>query len=75
MVIGCGFTFNRAPVETEIASITAVNKEYGEPLGFGFVDPTEGIARLNEELKNAGIERVQEEMQRQIDEWKAANAS
>ncbi|MBZ0291939.1 MAG: ABC transporter substrate-binding protein [Anaerolineae bacterium] len=69
-----GFTFNRAPVETEIASVTAVGDEFGKPLNLGFVDPTEGIARLNEELKNAGIERVQEEMQRQIDEWKAANA-
>lgn len=70
-----GFTFNRLPVETEIASISAVGEEFGKPLNLGFVDPAEGIARLNQELKNAGIERVQEEMQRQIDEWKAANAS
>jgi putative aldouronate transport system substrate-binding protein len=66
-----GFTFDRAKVETEVASIAAVSTEFADPLGAGRVDPDEGIKRLNQALKDAGIERVRFEMQRQIDEWKA----
>ncbi|MBL8165117.1 MAG: ABC transporter substrate-binding protein [Anaerolineae bacterium] len=67
-----GFTFDRTPVETEIASISAVRTEFGDPLGSGVVDVDEGLARLNQALLDAGIERVRDEMQRQIDAWKSA---
>jgi putative aldouronate transport system substrate-binding protein len=69
-----GFTFNRAPVETEIASVSAVRQEFADPLGSGVVDVAEGIDRLNRALIDAGIERVRDEMQRQIDAWKSANS-
>jgi putative aldouronate transport system substrate-binding protein len=69
-----GFTFDPAPVETELASVTAVIQEFGDPLGSGVVDVDEGITRLNTALQDAGIERIREEAQRQIDEWKAANS-
>lgn len=67
-----GFTFDRAAVETEMASISAVLPEYADPVNTGLVDTTEGIAALNEALTGAGIERVREELQRQIDEWLSA---
>lgn len=69
-----GFTFDGSTVETEIASVTAVIQEFGDPMGSGLIDIDEGIARLNEELQAAGIEKIREEMQRQIDEWKAAKS-
>jgi putative aldouronate transport system substrate-binding protein len=67
-----GFTFDRSAVETEIASVSAVNQEFGNPLGSGVVDVDEGLSRLNQALLDAGIERVRDEMQRQIDAWKSA---
>ncbi len=69
-----GFTFDRKAVETEIASVSAVRDEFGSPLGSGIVDTKEGITKLNQALTDAGIERVRDEMQRQIDAWKAAQA-
>lgn len=67
-----GFTFDGSSVETEMASITAVAEEFGDPLGSGVVDVAEGIERLNQALDDAGIERVRDEMQRQIDAWKSS---
>jgi putative aldouronate transport system substrate-binding protein len=69
-----GFTFDGSAVDTEIASVSAVLQEFGDPLGSGLVDVEEGIATLNQALQDAGIERIREEMQRQIDEWKASNS-
>ncbi len=67
-----GFTFDVTPVETEIASLSGVRSEFVEPLTNGLVDPDEGITALVEAQRAAGIERVQEEMQAQIDAWKAS---
>lgn len=66
-----GFTFDRSAVETEMASISAVQQEFANPLGSGVVDVDEGLAKLNQALLDAGIERVRDEMQRQIDAWKS----
>lgn len=69
-----GFTFDRKTVETETAAISAAKKEFEDPLGGGIVDVAEGIAKLNEALRKAGIEKVRDEMQRQIEAWKAAQS-
>lgn len=69
-----GFTFDGSSVQTEIASISAVTQEFGDPLGSGLVDTDEGLARLNQALRDAGIERVRDEMQRQVDAWKSASS-
>jgi putative aldouronate transport system substrate-binding protein len=69
-----GFTFDVTPVETEIAALSGVQSEYVEPISYGLVDPADAIATLIQAQRDAGIERVQEEMQRQIDEWKASMA-
>lgn len=67
-----GFTFDRSAIETEMASISAVQQEYANPLGSGVVDVDEGLANLNQALLDAGIERVRDEMQRQVDAWKSS---
>jgi putative aldouronate transport system substrate-binding protein len=69
-----GFTFDVTPVETEIASLSGVRSEFVEPLTSGLIDPDEGIQALIDAQRAAGIERVQEEMQAQIDAWKASMA-
>ncbi len=66
-----GFTFDPAPVETEVASLSAVRAEFVEPVTYGLIDPAEGVPALIEAQRAAGIERVQEEMAAQIEAWKA----
>jgi putative aldouronate transport system substrate-binding protein len=67
-----GFAFDRTPVETEIAQVNAAAVELAMPLYHGWVDPEEAIPELIAALKEAGIEVIMEEMQRQLDEWKAS---
>lgn len=67
-----GFGFDPTPVKSELAQITSVLDEYKPALFTGSVDVDEYLGQLNEKLSAAGSETVREEMQRQIDEWKAS---
>lgn len=68
-----GFTPDRTPIQNEIAQISTVAKQYCDPLEKGLVDPATGIAECQAKLKEAGIDTVLAEIQRQIDEWAKAN--
>lgn len=66
-----GFTFNRKPVEKEIAQVNTVAKEY-EGLNRGrFENVDAKLAEYKTKLKEAGIDKIIAEMQKQIDEWAA----
>ncbi|WP_318616426.1 ABC transporter substrate-binding protein [Sporosarcina sp. YIM B06819] len=65
-----GFHFNNAPVRSEIAAITNISKEFYPALATGSVDPEEYLPKYNKKLKEAGIDKVLEEIQKQYDEWK-----
>lgn len=70
-----GFTFDTDNVQSEVAALSSVSTEFAEPLTVGLVspdDPERGIAALQQREIEAGIERVQEEIQRQIEEWVAS---
>ncbi|MGM0881370.1 MAG: ABC transporter substrate-binding protein [Bacillota bacterium] len=67
-----GFTFDPGPVQTEIANIMAVNDEYGPPLNTGAVSADEKLAVYIEKRKEAGIDKVIAEVQKQLDAWKLA---
>ncbi|GIN56132.1 ABC transporter substrate-binding protein [Lederbergia ruris] len=66
-----GFHFNSDPVRTEIASISNVSKEFYPALATGAVDPEENLPKFNQKLKDAGLDKVMAEIQKQFDEWKA----
>jgi putative aldouronate transport system substrate-binding protein len=69
-----GFTFDLANIQTEAAALSDISTQYGEPLVSGFVDPDDperGVAALQQRERDAGIERILAECQRQIDEWAA----
>lgn len=64
-----GFTFDRKPVENEIAQVNTIAKEY-ERLNRGMVDDIDAtLTEYKAKLKEAGIDKIIAEMQRQIDEW------
>lgn len=65
-----GFTFDNSPVKTQIAQLTAIFNEYKSIWNTGNMDLAKFPA-YQERLKKAGLEDVQKEMQKQINEWKA----
>ena len=66
-----GFQFDTDPVKTEVSQITSVTKEYGT-MDRGAEDPTPIYDEFVAKMKEAGIEKVKEEFERQLDDWKAA---
>jgi len=64
-----GFTFDRKPVETEIAQYTAIAAEYCAPVMNGWIEFEGNYELCVEKVKEAGIETIMEEAQTQIDAW------
>ena len=67
-----GFIFDPAPVQNEIAAVTNAYEELITSLGLGMVNPRAGIDELNSRLTAAGLYRIIEEKQRQLDAWAIA---
>lgn len=65
-----GFKFDTSKVSTEIAAINNVLEEFKASLYSGSVDIDEFLTKLNNKLKEQGIDKVITEMQSQINEWK-----
>lgn len=65
-----GFKFNPENVRNELASISNIVEEFKYTLYSGSVNVDEYLGKLNDKLKQQGIDKVIAEMQKQIDEWK-----
>lgn len=65
-----GFYFDTNPVRTEIAAISNVASEFSPALLTGSVDPEEYLPKANKKFKEAGLDKVMKEIQKQYDEWK-----
>lgn len=68
--VAFGFVFDPANVQNEIASVSAVVKEYELSLDTGAVDPETTMPQFLEKLEQAGSQIIIDEVQRQLDEWK-----
>lgn len=68
---GQGFTFDSSAVKDKVAAMSSVSAEYANALGSGLIDPVKHVPEYVEKLKNAGIEDVKAEVQRQLDVWLA----
>jgi putative aldouronate transport system substrate-binding protein len=67
-----GFSFDRTPVETEIAQVSAVLDEFGGPIVYGWEEDWQtALDDLLAMLDDAGLGTIKEEMQRQVDAWVA----
>lgn len=64
-----GFNFDITPVATEYFTLEQIYFKYRDILENGLVDPDEGLAMLNRELHENGIDEVVREKQRQFDKW------
>ena len=68
------FTFNPEAVATQVAAVDAVQSTYFDPLINGLVDDVDAtIEEFKEALDYAGMQDILDELQRQIDEFAAAN--
>lgn len=68
-----GFLFDASEVRTEVDACRAIIDKYENPLLCGVLDPETAIPRLLRELEIAGIDRVIEEKQRQLDAFGERN--
>lgn len=64
-----GFVFDTSAIETEFAACNNVHQQYFFPLVLGYTDAEAGLAEYEEKMKAAGIEKIMEEAQRQLDEY------
>lgn len=67
-----GFKFDTSKVSNEIAAINNVLEEFKSTIYSGSVDVDEYLNKLNQKLKDQGIDKVIAEMQTQLDAWKAS---
>ncbi|MBT2700945.1 ABC transporter substrate-binding protein [Bacillus sp. ISL-40] len=65
-----GFTFNPDPVKTEIAASTNVLNQYKVGIESGTLDPVKSLPVFNKKLKQAGLDKIMAEKQKQYDKWK-----
>lgn len=64
-----GFVFNPNPVKTEIENTTRVSQMYMPQLLTGAADPAQTYPEYEREMKEAGMERIIQESQKQLNEW------
>ena len=64
-----GFIFDSSKVKNEIVAISNVIDKYQGIAEAGLNDPDTTVAKFNEELKAAGIQKIVDEMQAQADAW------
>lgn len=66
-----GFIPDLSAFAAECSNVSGVNEKFEHALMTGTVDPGEFLPMMREKLKQAGIETLREELQRQIGEWMA----
>jgi putative aldouronate transport system substrate-binding protein len=67
-----GFRFRTEPVAAEITALNAVVDGSQRALMTGYVDPVTELPTFLQALKDAGLDTILAEVQRQYAEWKAA---
>ena len=67
-----GFVFDPSNVQTELTQLAAVKDELKNGQ-YTTADIEKFITDRNEKMEQAGLSTLMEEVQRQVDEWKAAN--
>ena len=66
-----GFTFDSSSVKTEYTAVTNVIDQYLSGLVWGSIDPATELPKFQEALKDAGLDTIIAEKQKQLDAWAA----
>jgi putative aldouronate transport system substrate-binding protein len=67
-----GFVFNSVPVKAEVGALANVIRQYQRALETGSVDVDKILAEYEKKLKDAGVDKVVAEKQKQFDEFLAS---
>lgn len=70
-----GFTFDSSPVKTEYAAVSNVLSQYRIALECGALDPGKMLPEFIAKLKDAGIDKIIAEKQKQLDAWAASKGT
>jgi putative aldouronate transport system substrate-binding protein len=70
-----GFQFDATPVRSAMTAVSNTAAEYRLSLEFGMVDVDTTLPRFIRALKDAGIDQIIAEKQRQLDAWAAGQNS
>ena len=70
-----GFVPNLEAVKIQVSSCSNVIAEYGKVIEYGVVNVDEVLPTFLDKLKQAGIDEIVEEVQKQYDDWKNTNDS
>jgi putative aldouronate transport system substrate-binding protein len=65
-------TLDTTAIDTEYAAVNNVMTQYWNPLSLGFVEPVAGLAEFKANMEAAGIERIREHYQKQVDDYIAS---
>ncbi|WMT42139.1 ABC transporter substrate-binding protein [Paenibacillus sp. D2_2] len=68
-----GFTPNLSSMPIQLKNIEMVWEKYYPSLMTGSLDVDAELPKFNDELKQAGIDEVRVEVQKQLDEWRAGH--
>ncbi len=66
------FVIDTSNIETEFAACKNVVQQYWWPLELAYVDLESGLADFQSKMEAAGVEKVREELQKQLDEFIAS---
>ncbi|RIX59718.1 extracellular solute-binding protein [Paenibacillus nanensis] len=66
-----GFQVDTTNITTELANLKNAKEATYNSLFSGTLDPKENLPKVNQKLKDNGLDKVMQEVQRQIDEWRA----
>lgn len=68
-----GFSFDRTPVENEIALINSTRTQFAPILNSGLDDPEKILKQRDEKMKASGRDKVMAEIKKQLEAWRASN--
>ncbi|GHV63761.1 ABC transporter substrate-binding protein [Spirochaetia bacterium] len=66
------FNIDTSSIENEYAACLAVHQQYWWPLELAYVDVVKGLAEYQEKMKAAGIDKVKQVVQAQLDAYVAS---
>lgn len=69
-----GYFFDQTSVASEIAAVNTVIEQYARSFNGGALDPEKALPEFIDALKAAGMDKIIEEQQSQLDAWAASKA-
>jgi putative aldouronate transport system substrate-binding protein len=67
-----GFRFDSTSLKNEMAAVSNVYRQYRMALEWGQLDPETALPEMNKKMYDAGLKKILDEKQRQLDVWAKA---